>query len=175
MRPVQAWARKGRIQYFLPFIHTGDRVLEIGSGEGWFQQAVAERLAVDYLTMDTDQPADIRGDIRDWQQHGLSAAHYDVIVAFEVVEHVDCFAQCLALLKPGGRLLITTPVPHMDWLLKIVEALRLTQQRTSPHSNLVYLNDLPGFTIEQKRTPFGIGQWAVFRKVTAAAATLRGP
>ena len=167
MRPIQAWARKGRIRFFLPFLRAGDRVLEIGSGEGWFRHAVAESLAVDYLTMDLEQPADIRGDICDWQQFGLAPASFDAIVAFEVVEHVACFPQCLELLKPGGLMLITTPMPHMDWLLKIVEALHLTQQRTSPHRHLVYLKDVPGFTVDKARAPFGVGQWAVFRKPAA--------
>jgi 2-polyprenyl-3-methyl-5-hydroxy-6-metoxy-1,4-benzoquinol methylase len=114
--------------------------------------------------MDIDQPADITGDIREWREHGLAPASFDVIVAFEVVEHVDCFKDCYELLRPGGVMLITTPVPHMDWLLKIVEALHLTQQRTSPHSNLVYLKDVPKFQQEKIVYPFRIGQWAVFRK-----------
>ncbi len=164
MRPIQAWARKNRIRYFLPSIRSGDRVLEIGSGEGWFRRAVEAALTVHYLTMDIDQPADIRGDICEWQKYGLQASSFDVIVAFEVVEHVDCFQQCLDLLKPGGLLLLTTPMPHMDWLLKVVEALHLTQQRTSPHSNLVYLKKVRGFIEEKARDPFGVGQWAVFRK-----------
>ena len=127
MRPIQAKARKNRIRYFLPSIRAGDRVLEIGSGEGWFRHAVEAAITVECLTMDLEQTADIRGDICDWRKYGLEAASFDVIVAFEVVEHVDCFRQCLDLLKPGGLLLLTTPMPHMDWLLKVVEALRLTQ------------------------------------------------
>jgi cyclopropane fatty-acyl-phospholipid synthase-like methyltransferase len=164
MRPVQAWARQNRIRYFLPSIQPSNRVLEIGSGDAWFRSAVESAVPVEYVTIDIEQPADIRGDIRDWRQLGLQAAYFDVIVAFEVVEHVDCFQECLALLRPGGLLLITTPVPHMDWLLKVVEALRLTQQRTSPHSNLVYLETVKGFVHEKARTPWGLGQWAVLRK-----------
>ena len=166
MRPIQAWARKNRIKYFLPSIRHGDRVLEIGSGEGWFRRAVEAAIPVQYVTMDLEQPADIRGDICAWREHGLAPASFDVIVAFEVVEHVDCFPQCLELLKPGGLLLLTTPMPHMDWLLQVVEALHLTQQRTSPHSNLVDLRKVRGFIAERARNPFGVGQWAVFRKPT---------
>lgn len=164
MRPVQAWARKNRIRYFVPHIPAGSRVLEVGAGDGWFRRAVEAEASVDYLTLDIAEPADIRGDIREWREHRLLPASFDVIVAFEVVEHVDCFQHCLELLKPGGLMLITTPVPHMDWALQIGEALCLTQKRTSPHSNLVYLSRVPGFLTEKISQPFGLGQWAVFRK-----------
>ncbi len=165
MRPVQSWARKNRIRFFLPFIQTGERVLEVGSGEGWFRRAVEERVQVNYTTLDMNAPADIVGDIRDWRDHGLQAASYDVIVAFEVVEHTDCFRESFELLKSGGLMLITTPMPHSDWVLKLLEFLYLTQKRTSEHSNLVYLKNIPGFVPEKLRHPFGLGQWAVFRKM----------
>lgn len=165
MRPFQAWARKNRVHFFTPFIHGGDHVLEIGPGEGWFRSAVDSVMNVDYVTLDIDAAADIHGDIRRWRELGLEAASFDVIVAFEVVEHIDCFQESYDLLKPGGLMLITTPMPHADWLLKLLEHLHLTQKRTSAHSNLVYLRDIRGFSPGKVRSPFGIGQWAVFRKV----------
>ena len=121
-------------------------------------------MAVDYLTLDIDAPADIRGDILDWREHGLQPSSFDVIVAFEIVEHTDCFADCYQLLKPGGLMLVTTPMPHGDWILKILELFHLTQKRTSPHSNLVYLKTIRSFKSDKIRNPFGLGQWAVFRK-----------
>ena len=164
MRPVQAYARKNRIRFFLPFLRAGDRVLEAGSGDGWFRRAVEAALPVNYTTIDIDAPADIRSDIREWRKHGLEAGSFDVVVAFEIVEHTDCFSECHDLLKPGGLMLITTPMPHADWVLKILEGLRLTQQRTSPHDHLVYLTKVPGFLRVKVRNPFGLGQWAVFKK-----------
>lgn len=164
MRPVQAYARRNRIRFFLPFIRSGDRVLEAGSGDGWFRRAVEGAMPISYTTVDIDAPADIRGDIRDWREHGLVAGSFDVVVAFEVVEHTACFVESYDLLKAGGLMLITTPMPHADWILKILEALRLTQQRTSPHDHLVYLRTIPHFERVKVRNPFGLGQWAVFRK-----------
>ena len=165
MRPVQAWARKNRIRYFLPRIQAGDRILEVGSGEGWFRRAVEAHVEVDYTTLDIDAPADIHGNILDWREFGLQPASFDVVVAFEIVEHTDCFADARELLKQNGLLLVTTPMPHADWILKILEALHLTQKRTSPHTNLVYLKTISGFRPEKMRQPFGLGQWAVFRKI----------
>ena len=164
MRPLQAWARDGRIRFFLPFIRDGEDVLEIGSGDGWFRRAVEASRSVSYLTIDLRSGADIQGDIRDWRKVGLQPESFDVVIAFEVVEHTDCFRESLELLKPGGLLLITTPMPHADWLLKLLELLRLAQRRTSPHSNLVYLRSVRGFSTVEMRTPYGLVQWAVFRK-----------
>jgi len=166
MRPLQRWARKARIRFFLPFLHRDDRILEIGSGDGWFRKAVESAMSVDYTTIDIDAPADIRDDILNWRKHGLQPFSFDAIVAFEIVEHADCFRDIYELLRPGGLVLITTPMPHTDWLLKVLEGLRLTQKRTSAHDNLVYLVDIPGFNAEKTRNPFGLGQWGVFRKVT---------
>ncbi len=165
MRPVQRWARRNRIRFFLPFIHSGQRVLEAGSGDGWFRRAVESTHAAHYTTIDIDAPADIQDDIRNWRQHELQPESFDVIVAFEIVEHTDCFKDIHELLKPDGVLLVTTPMPHADWLLKILERFALTQKRTSPHNNLVYLSNISGFVVVKKRNPFGLGQWAVFRKV----------
>ena len=61
------------------------------------------------------------------------------------MEHVDCFAECLALLKPGGVVLATSPVPYMDWFLRLLEWCGLNQKRTSPHDNLCYFADVEGF------------------------------
>jgi cyclopropane fatty-acyl-phospholipid synthase-like methyltransferase len=148
----------------MPYLRPGSDVLEVGSGEGWFRRAVEASLRVNYTTLDIDAPADIQGDIRDWREHGLQPSTFDTIVAFEIVEHTDCFKESYQLLKDGGHLLVTTPMPHADWFLRILEALHLTQKRTSPHSNLVYLKNIHGLRIESIRRPFGLGQWAVFRK-----------
>ena len=111
-------------------------------------------------------PVVLVGDINEWRQLGLRPESFDVIIAFEVVEHVDCFQACLDLLAPGGRMLITTPVPETDWILKITERLGLNQRRTSPHSNLVHLRKVPGFDKKQIKIVMGLGQWAVFYKAS---------
>jgi len=61
-------------------------------------------------------------------------------------------------------MLITTPVPGMDWLLKITEGLGLNQQRTSPHDHLVDLRQVPAFSKKSIRIVLGLAQWAVFTK-----------
>lgn len=160
--PLAGYFRQRRRDFFFRDIPKQARILEIGCGDGWVKTFLKENGWTNYTGMDLYPPADIVGDVRQWRQLGLAPASFDVIVAFEVVEHVSCFADCHALLKPGGRLLVTTPVPHMDWLLKFMENCGLNQKRTSPHDHLTKLSRVNLFSERRLKTVFGLSQWAVF-------------
>ena len=138
-------AAKKKIDYFTQGVPKDAKILEIGSGSGWVGRYLNEHGWKNYVSIDLFPPADIVGDICRWRDLGLTAESFDVIFAFEVVEHVDCFKPCYELLKPGGKLMVTTPVPHMDWAMKLLETLGLNQKRTSPHDHLVYLSQAPLF------------------------------
>ncbi len=75
-----------------------------------------------------------------------------------------CLQDCFDLLKSGGVLLVTTPVPHMDWLCETLEQIGLNQKRTSPHDHLIYLSDVKDFQAIELKTIAFISQWGVFRK-----------
>src|SRR5450759_4179863 len=102
-------ARKMKKLYFLNTVSKDDAVLEIGCGDGWVGRYLRERGVDRVIGIDTNPPAAVVGDIREWRDLGFDAESFDVIVAFEVLEHVDCMDDCFALLKPGGRLLVTSP------------------------------------------------------------------
>ena len=156
-------AQKKRISFFTPHIPQGSRVLEVGCGEGWFGHYLKAG-GWDYVGLDIRPPADIVGDIRDWSSLGIEGGSFDVVIAFELVEHVHCFQEFNDILRPGGLLMLTSPVPHMDWLCKVLEFIGLNQKRTSPHDHLIYLRDIPFFQPLQLKTVGLIGQWGVFRK-----------
>lgn len=158
------YARRKKIEYFLAGIPKDARILEVGCGSAWVREYLISNGCTRYVGLDLAAPADIVGDIANWRELGLEPASFDVIIAFEVVEHVDCFRECYDLLKPGGRLMLTSPVPHMDWLMKILESLGLNQKRTSPHDHLVTLRSVPLFADKQIRVVKGLAQWAIFTK-----------
>ena len=133
-------------------------ILEIGGGIGWVGEYLRANGWPNYLGLDIEPPCDILGDIKQWRSLGLTANSFDIIIAFEVVEHVNCFQECYDLLKPGGRMLLTTPLPHMDWFMKMLEILGLNQKRTDEHDCLVYLNKVNEFENKQVRVIGGLSQ-----------------
>jgi SAM-dependent methyltransferase len=167
---LSSWAQRKKLDWFFGTVPRDARILEVGAGAGWLGPALRARGFTRYVGLDLRPPADVVGDVNAWRALGLRAASFDVVVAFEVVEHVDCFRACYDLLAPGGAMFVTTPVPSRDWVMKALEALRLNQRRTSPHDLLVDLRAAPHFEAREVRIVGGLAQWAVLRKVSGAAA-----
>ena len=166
MSIISNYAREKKISYFFQDVPIHAKILEIGCGDGWVKQKLNQLGYENYVSLDLYPPADIVGNIKDWEQLGLEADGYDIIIAFELVEHVDCFDECFSLLKKGGKMLITTPVPHMDWFLRMLEFLNLNQKRTSPHNNLLYIKKLKDRWQGEINVKYKIGlsQWGTLIK-----------
>ena len=156
-RPAQGRAPKKRLQFFKEHFRVGIKLLEVESASGWLKPELVALGINDYIGIHVNPPADIVGDINKWRSLGLSADTFNVVVAFEVVEHVDCFSSCHALLKPGKKMLITTPSPQTDWILKTTEAFGLNQKRTSPHDHLIELGTVSISPYKQISIVLGLG------------------
>jgi len=116
------WFRRHEAAYLalLPYCD-GATVLEAGCGEGYGAGLIASR-AARVLALDYDQPTTAhvarkypevftaRGNLADLP---LGDSTVDVVANFQVIEHLwdqDRFlAECRRVLRPGGRLLVTTP------------------------------------------------------------------
>jgi SAM-dependent methyltransferase len=155
------WLKK---KYFLDTISKEDTVLEIGCGNGWVGRYLQKRGVTHVTGIDISPPATVIGDIREWKSLGLRALSFDVIIAFELLEHVDCMGDCYALLKSGGRLMATSPYPPADWIMEKLEKWKLNQPRTSPHINLMYFKESAQFGIMRLCRPLGLAQWCIFRR-----------
>ncbi len=163
MPALSSYARRKKRDFIMGYIKAGDKLLEIGAGAAWLRPDVTER-GVSYSSLDIAGPADFVGDIRDWRSLGVPEASFDFVIALEVVEHVPCFEEIRALLKPGGLLFATSPAPRWDWACAILENLGLSQKRTSPHDHLVDFSSVS--VLEPVRIKrFGVlSQWGLFRK-----------
>lgn len=164
MPALRDLARVKRLEYFLPRIPKDAQVLEVGCGAKWVADELKRGGWASYTGMDLFPPADIVGDVKQWRQLGLKAASFDVMIGFEIIEHVDLVQEAFDLLKPGGLLMLTSPVPHFDWVMQILERLGLNQKRTSPHCNLVYFRKLPLFELIDYRRVGGLLQFGILRK-----------
>ncbi len=158
------FARRKKIDYFLTPLPREAVILEVGCGAGWVGEHLRENGWRHYRGVDLKAPADLVGDIRDWRSLGLEEESCDVIIAFEVLEHFDLFPPAEALLKPRGRLLVTTPLPGADWIMRALEIAGLNQKRTSPHSNLQVLADRGRLRLVESRRVAGLSQWGIFEK-----------
>ncbi len=138
-------------------------ILDVGCASGWVKAWASPRGWDGVVGIDLSPPADIVGDVRDWKELGLEPHSFDVIVAFEVIEHCDIASALLDLLRPNGLLMVTTPVPRFDWICKALESSRILQPRVGPHSNLVDLRDYAGFAVVDRRVKAVIAEWGVLR------------
>ncbi|MFC6884339.1 MULTISPECIES: class I SAM-dependent methyltransferase [Actinomadura] len=169
---LSRYARRKKLDHFFAGIDKDARVLEVGCADGWVgQYAVAggwQRFTgIDAVAPPAAPPHPfVLGDVRQWPRLGLEPGSYDVVVAFDVIEHGDLFDAMAALLRPGGRLMVTTPVPHLDWACRLLECLGLAERRTSPRTHLIYLRDLPEeFRPVETSVRGGLSQWGVFERV----------
>jgi len=95
-------------------VRDGDRVLDVGGGEGGFSRYVPHAV---YVGLEPNEaaasaPAEMRRE--SLAEHARAhPACYDVVCAFQVIEHVVeplRFAESLvACLRPGGRLIVGVP------------------------------------------------------------------
>jgi 2-polyprenyl-3-methyl-5-hydroxy-6-metoxy-1,4-benzoquinol methylase len=160
---VRDATRRRKLEFFFGRIDPAARILDLGCADGWVGRWAREHGYSNIVGLDLRPPADVVGDIRDWERIGLPRSSFDVVIALEVVEHGDFAEAIRALLKPTGKLMVTTPVPRMDWACKVGEGLGLFQARTSPHTHLVDVRRYPGFVCEKRVVKATISQWAVLR------------
>ncbi len=154
-------SRKYKLKMFYRFVKSGKSVLEIGSGSGWFTARLRDQ-GFDVTTIDIDGDADVVGDINQWKKLGMTSGQFDAVVGWEVIEHVDCLEAMKSLCKPDGYILLSSPHPDWDWVMKILEKIGLTQKRTSVHNNLTDFSKMPLERIFFKR-PLYIHQVAVYK------------
>ncbi len=153
-------SRRRKLALFLRHVPLGARVLEVGSGDGWFTRQLNGH-GMKVVSLDMLPPADIIGDINAWASLGLVPNSFDAVIALEVIEHVDCLKSLTVLCKPGGLVLLSSPHPRWDWVMKVLEWLHLTQRRTSAHDHLIDFATIPLKRLLVKR-PLGIHQVGLF-------------
>lgn len=137
MKAFDRWLQNRRVAQTRPWIPSGARVLDIGCADGMLFQRLRSRIQ-DGVGIDPDATPIvtqngyrlITGRFPDDLPDGEP---FDAITMLAVLEHIPATQQprvadrCAALLKPGGRLILTVPSPAVDVILEVMKALRLSE------------------------------------------------
>jgi SAM-dependent methyltransferase len=109
----------------------GLKVLDVGCGPGFYAEALADRgasvTAFDAspdLVRRATARVGARADVRVWDLEQpltwLADEHFDVALMALVIHHIDDRVRALSeihrVLRPGGRLVLSTTHPTSDWL-----------------------------------------------------------
>lgn len=126
-------------------VRPGDRVLDVGASDGRFGRRLPP--GVRYETLDVDPR--VEADHRDLA--GVEAGSVDVVTCFETIEHLgldEAFGLLRGIarvLRPDGRLFLSTPNVHHPW-----SYLRSATHRTPfCYDELGGLLELAGLRVER--------------------------
>jgi 2-polyprenyl-3-methyl-5-hydroxy-6-metoxy-1,4-benzoquinol methylase len=185
LTPRLTQARLSRVK---PFV--GKKILDVGCGHGELLDFLPPTTeSVVFLDRNKERLPKIRqrlaksaiqgefllGEV-DKQVIHLPQESFDTVVMAALIEHLKspewALKQVHQLLKPGGRLIITTPTPLGGRLHRIGSFFFLTHreaadehERFLPLRSLKTLMDRNGFVIERyERFLFGLNQLLVARK-----------
>ncbi|MGA2852692.1 MAG: methyltransferase domain-containing protein [Verrucomicrobiota bacterium] len=136
MRFVDRLGQRWRIDKIRPFIPGGARVLDIGSGDGALFRQLGKLVNADSLGIDPGLKANSRVGgvsliVGKFPQDMPAVEPFDVITLLAVLEHFPPAEHaalkqgCRQFLKPGGRLIITVPSAHADYVLAVMTFFRL--------------------------------------------------
>ena len=113
-------ARAGMLAaFFGPYLHPGDRMLDVGSADGpslaWVDGGV-RRVPLDLDPRGLAPGVGVTGDL---MRLPFRDEAFDVVGAFDVLEHCDpesvALAETRRVLRPGGHALLTVPAYTWAW------------------------------------------------------------
>lgn len=155
------YARTGRLKFFKRAIADQRlRVLDIGCGDGWFVTACMTGTLCNCIGVDPHYGNGIRASAENLPFPNNS---FDCVVLWEVIEHIkpECYAEIERVLRPGGKIILSTPIPRWNWLVELCERLGFVRALGTPHINLLDVKTLP-WNLCARSNILGIDQLACF-------------
>ncbi len=157
---VMPWTKRLRAWKALRHMTVGDRHLDIGCGDGYLlsKSPCREKIGIDrklgkMVTKELE----------------FKNAYFDYVTMLAVVEHFEypreILAECARVLKPGGKLIMTTPLQSAEkWICLYVKGIE------DDHEHYFDLGAMKDFTaphfeiIHYEKFLFGMNQLFVCEK-----------
>lgn len=178
---IARW-RLGRIR---PHIKSGDTVLDFGCGHQAYllssvRHLISQGIGLDYDTEDSNPWPNIQ--LRRTRFTGrmeFPDLHFDKIVMLAVLEHIPLdfvgplFCEFRRILKPDGRILITTPTPRGKWVLEFLafQLHIISTSEIADHKKYYDRRDIENLAFEQmlaisvyRKFQLGMNSMAELRK-----------
>ena len=150
--------------FFHDSLDPESRILELGPAAGALEPYLREAGLNRYVRLDVAPPADVVGDVRAWRELGLEPESFDLVIAFDQLQYVDCLGACHELLKPGGYLIVVAPIAGREWLARALAALGLRHAPAAPPARRVDPAQVGGFLLVASRRVGWVEQWWRLRK-----------
>ena len=185
MKALDLLLQKWRIAKAIPWVRSGDRLLDVGCYDDSLIERVRPRIAsatgVDAVLNPREEGNVrlLRGLFPD--DFDFPEGSFDCISLLAVLEHVpnpeDFAAACYRVLAPEGRVVLTVPHPLVDRILDVLMWLRLVDgMATEEHHGFdvgetVPLFESAGFALHaEERFQLGLNRLFVFEKGGAGSS-----
>lgn len=162
VKPVNYYVAMKRIKLAEKFLTKNGKILDVGCGDMYITNKLIKE-GYNIIGIDRTKPYHLKMDATNMSFKDNS---FDMVIAFETIEHCDCINEIKRILKPGGKLVLSTPAPNTDWLRTILVKLRLLEARDFEHHDHIVDNIemLPFKPILIKKMFLRTSQFGVFEK-----------
>jgi SAM-dependent methyltransferase len=188
LEPLLAELRAQRANGLIPHTLRTGRILDIGCGTYPYflaHTSFQEKFAIDQVPLPADTASDLKIesytlDLEIKPQLPFENDFFEAVTLLAVVEHLDpslmalLFKEVYRVLKPRGRVILTTPAAWSDGLLKFMARINLVSAEEIHEHAYAYTLPLIGWYFgqagfEMTKTKFGyfelmLNMWAIAEK-----------
>jgi SAM-dependent methyltransferase len=139
------------------------KVLDLGCGDGWLVKKL--ECDCDIIGVDNNLKKETKNLLRiSAYDLPFQSNYFDYVIAVEIIEHLEpkVYKEIKRILKQDGMLIVTSPKPRWNWLIKVLSGIGLSDPLITKHINPVYPDDLP-FKLLKKQSLLFIEWFGVFK------------